>query len=281
MTASTDAFHFLLLTDLHLPPPGELLQGRDTAARLEAVLDDIAARQAEGGGMPAPAFAVLTGDLTRDGEPAAYARLKAVLAAKLPCPAHFLLGNHDDRAAFHAAFPEAPTSPGGFVQQALPTPAGLCVTLDTLRQGHPEGELCPARLAWLAETLAAGGGAEEGPVMVFMHHPPVPVGIAGMDAIGLRDAAALWEVLAPHRCRIRQIVHGHLHRPIAGSWHGIPVFGMRGSAFDVALDLAQGPGMISVESHLPPCYGVVRVQGDAVVIHPRDLTPTPPPPPAA
>lgn len=263
--------HLLHLTDLHLPPPGEGVYGADTAERFEAVLGDIAARHGPGGGMPVPEFAVLTGDLTRDGEPAAYARLRAALA-RLPCPAYLLMGNHDNRAAFRASFPDVAVDPAGFVQHAVPSGAGLCLMLDTLEQGRPEGRLCGQRLAWLAERLAESGDV---PVLIFLHHPPMAVGIAGMDAIGLRDADALWAVLAPHRGRIRHIFHGHLHRPIAGSWHGIPVFSLRGSAFDVALDLAPPPRKLGVEVAKTPCYAVIRAAEDSIVVHTRALLPTP------
>jgi len=265
----TPPVHLLHLTDPHLPPPGETVHGTDTAPRFEALLADIAARHGPGGSEPPAAFAVLTGDLTRDGEPAAYRRLRHLLAG-LPCPSHLLLGNHDDRAAFRAAFPEVPVDADGFVQHAVEGPAGLCLMLDTLDQGHPGGRLCERRLAWLAARLAESGPA---PAMLFLHHPPMPVGIAGMDAIGLADAEALWAVLAPHRGRIRQIFHGHLHRPIGGSWRGIPVFGLRGSAFDVALDLGPPPRRLTVETRLGASYGVIRVTEDAVVAHTRALPP--------
>jgi Icc protein len=267
--------HLLHLTDLHLPPPGETVRGHDPAPRLEAVLDDIAARHGPGGAMPALGFAVLTGDLTRDGEPAAYARLRTALA-RLPCPAHLLLGNHDNRAAFRAAFPGHPVDQAGFVQQAVMSTAGLCLMLDTLHQGHPEGRLCAERLGWLAAQLAGSG---ETPVLLFMHHPPMAVGIAGMDAIGLQDADALWAVLAPHRGRIQHIFHGHLHRPIGGSWHGIPVFSLPGSAFDVALDLAPPPRSLSVELSRAPCYAVLRVSDTSIVVHTRSLPAAPASPP--
>lgn len=268
---ATAPVHLLHLTDPHVPPPGERVHGTDTAVRFAAVLADIAARHGPGGGMPPAAFAAITGDLTRDGEPAAYARLRAMLAG-LPCPVHLMLGNHDLRAPFRAAFPDAPVDAHGFVQQAVASPAGLCLMLDTLEEGRPEGRLCPRRLAWLADRLAESGAEE--PVLLFLHHPPMPVGIAGMDAIALVDAPALWEVLAPHRARIRHIFHGHLHRPIAGSWHGIPLFSLRGSAFDVALDLAPPPRKLAVEAAKTPCYAVIRVTEDSIVAHTRALLPT-------
>jgi len=263
----TPPVHLLHLTDPHLPPPGETVHGTDTAPRFEAMLADIAARHGPGGTQPPLEFAVLTGDLTRDGEPAAYQRLRAMLAA-LPCPSHLVLGNHDDRAAFRAAFPEAPVDADGFAQQAVRGPAGLSLMLDTLDQSAPGGRLCERRLAWLAARLAEDPAA---PALIFLHHPPMPVGIAGMDAIGLADPDAFWAVLAPHRARIRQILHGHLHRPIGGSWRGIPVFSLRGSAFDVALDLGAPPRRLAVEARLGASYGVIRVTEDAVVAHTRSL----------
>jgi 3',5'-cyclic AMP phosphodiesterase CpdA len=265
-------FTFLHLTDPHLPPPGELVHGADTAPRFEAMLDDIVACHGPDACNAPPAFAVITGDLVRDGEAAAYRRLRGLLD-RMPCPVHLLLGNHDDRAAFRAAFPDQAVDAAGFVQRAIASPAGLCLMLDTLDEGQPGGRLCAARLAWLADRLAESSAQ---PVLLFLHHPPMPVGLAGMDAMALADPEALWAVLQPHRARIRQIFHGHLHRPIAGSWHGIPVFSLRGSAFDVALNLAPAPQRVAVEATKTPCYAVIRCTTDAVIAHTRALPPRAP-----
>jgi 3',5'-cyclic AMP phosphodiesterase CpdA len=263
---TTPPFHFLHLTDLHLQPPGSLLRGGlDAAAPLIRAMETIARRHGPGGLAPPVGFAAVTGDLTRDGEPEAYVRLRHLLRM-LPCPTHLMLGNHDDRASFRRVFPEAPVDEGGFVQQAVDTPAGRCLMLDTLEQGKPEGRLCGHRLGWLDARLGDSGA--EG-VMLFLHHPPLAVGMASMDAIGLQDAEALWEVLAPHRARIRHIFHGHLHRPIAGSWRGIPLSSLRGTAFEVAFPAA--PGALGVGTHSPPCYALVRLAGEDVVVHTLDL----------
>lgn len=256
-------FLFLHLTDPHLPPPGELLYGRDPAPRLAAAIADIAERHAAQGAAPA-AFAVVSGDLVRDGEPAAYARLRAMLAG-LPCPAHLLLGNHDNRAAFRMVFPDTPVDAAGFVQHALPTPAGLCLFLDTAETGEAFGRLCASRLAWLADRLAESSG----PVLLFLHHPPFLVGLPAMDAIALRDPASLWAVLAPHAPRLRHLFHGHLHRPIAGSWHGIPTSSLCGTAFRVPLTFTAEP--IKPTGREPPSYAVVRATEAAVVVHLRDV----------
>lgn len=257
-------FTFLHLTDLHLTPEGAPpLYGLDPGLRLAHAVADMAARHGPGAAAPA-AFAVVTGDLTHHGEPGAYARLGAILD-RLPFPVHLMLGNHDDRAAFAAAFPATPRDGNGFVQQALPTPAGLFLMLDTNEPGTHAGRLCSARLEWLGAQLAAS----EGDVLLFLHHPPFRVGIARMDLIPLLDADALWQVLAPHARRIRHIFHGHLHRPLGGSWRGIPFSSLRGTSHQVALDLTEreaAPG-----SHEPPAYALVRVSEDGVVIHTHDF----------
>jgi len=257
-------FTFLHLTDLHLTPAGApLLYGLDPGDRLAAAVADICHRHGPGSDTPA-AFAVITGDLTHNGEPEAYARLHGILTG-LPCPAHLLLGNHDERDAFRAAFPDAPLDDQGFVQQAVSTPAGTFVMLDTKIPGTHAGGLCHARLDWLAARLAA----DEAPVFLFLHHPPYRVGITAMDAIPLRDADALWEVIAPHRGRVRHLFHGHLHRPIAGSWRGIPASSLRGLSHQVRLDFA--PRTTTPGSHEPPAYAVVRATPREVVVHSHDF----------
>ena len=104
-------FTFLHLTDTHLMPPGRRLYGLDPAERLRAAVADIRRRHGPDGPAPA-AFALLTGDLVHDPGAASYALLREILAP-LPMPVHLLLGNHDDRALFRAAFPEAPVDPAG------------------------------------------------------------------------------------------------------------------------------------------------------------------------
>jgi 3',5'-cyclic AMP phosphodiesterase CpdA len=257
-------FSFVHLTDIHIVAPGRgELYGLHPAARLAEAVESIAQRHGPGG--PAPAsFAVITGDLAHWGEPEAYAVLAQELA-RLPIPYYLLIGNHDDRTAFRAAFPQAPVDEAGFVQCSLKTPVGRFLLLDTNELGTHAGRYCERRLAWLSAQLAG----DEEPVFLFLHHPPVRVGIHRMDSIPLLDAAGLWEVLRPHRERIRHLFHGHLHRPLAGSWHGIPTSSLRGTAHQVALDLAERetvPG-----SHEPPAYALVRITEEDVVVHTHDF----------
>lgn len=250
---------FIQLTDLHLVSPGSLLYGIDPLARLEAAVADIAARHGPASACPA-AFAVVTGDMTHDGDDATYRALAAALS-RLPFPVHPMVGNHDSRALLRAAFPALPADRDGFVQYGFDTPAGRFILLDTLAPGAAHGELCRRRLASLDAELSGSSA----PVFLFMHHPPLSIGLAAMDRLRLRQADDLLAVLAPHRARLRHIFFGHVHRPVSGSWHGVPFSTLPALGHQLALDFAATdtfPGSLE-----PPGYAVVQVTDSAVVVH--------------
>ncbi len=79
--------------------------------------------------------------------------------------------------------------------------------------------------------------------------------------------------MAPHRARIRHVFHGHLHRSIAGSWRGIPLSSLRGTAFAVSLD--HRPGEVAVSHREAPCYALARALGEDLVVHTIELPDVP------
>ena len=94
---------FLHISDLHiLADEGRRQYGVDTAAVLRQAVSTMSALR--------PDFVVASGDLISDESEESYRRLKALLQP-LQAPVHFLMGNHDDRAAFRRVFqPEMPAS---------------------------------------------------------------------------------------------------------------------------------------------------------------------------
>lgn len=252
---------FIHVTDTHLVPPGETLYDLDPAERLRLCIADINRNHGDA------AFAIFTGDLVHRGEPAAYRVLRECLDA-LRLPYHLLLGNHDHRGNFLAEFPSAPRDADGFVQFTLETEVGLFVCVDTNEPDVSWGVCCERRRAWLKRTLDAAG---DRPVYLFQHHPPFPVGLRRMDEISLQETARFAEILAGRR-NIRHLFFGHLHRPIGGSWRGIPVTTMRATSHQVALDLViegRVPG-----SHEPPAYAVVLADDDQTIVHFHDFLDT-------
>ena len=255
---------FIHLTDPHLVEPGLRLFGLDPLARLDAAVTDINIHHADA------EVAVITGDLTHWGEASAYAGLRRTLD-RLLIPYVPMIGNHDDRAALREAFPNAPVDSQGFIQGHRDSKAGRMVFLDTHQPGTHAGWYCEDRQQWLFRQL----GAATGPVFLFMHHPPFDVGLAPMDRLGIVQRDAVAEIIRPFRTRVRHLFFGHVHRPISGSWMGIPFSTLRGTSHQVCLDwTATGDSIPG--SHEPPAYAIVLAGADTVVVHTHDyLDPSP------
>jgi 3',5'-cyclic AMP phosphodiesterase CpdA len=249
---------FIHLTDTHLVHPGRALYGTDPMWRLQQAVASIQAEHSDA------AFVIVTGDLTHRGEAEAYAALREVLSP-LPMRVHLLLGNHDDRGRFLNAFAaDTHVDENGFVQYAFEAGGLRHVALDSHEPGVAWGVFCERRARWLAQQLEG----DDLPVHLYIHHPPFAVGIEAMDRIALRDSRTLRSALAPHRARIRHLFFGHLHRPLAGSWWGIPISTMRGTNHQVALHLADSVRVGG--SQEPPQYAVVLADAEQTLVHLHD-----------
>ena len=248
---------FVILTDTHFVARGRKLYGLDPAERLAVAVDRINRDH------PDIAFVIVTGDLAHWGEHAAYENLASVLG-NLVAPTILLMGNHDKRDAFGRHFPGVDRDPAGYVQTVRVFDAATVVALDTLNEAAPnhEGLLCDARLAFLEHALASAPA--DRPLLLFQHHPPFDTGLRYMDTIRLANPEAEWEVIARTR-KPDYLFMGHLHRPIAGVWRGIPFHIQRALSHQVAFDLKTAghiPG-----SHEMPDYSHVAIESGQIVIH--------------
>ncbi len=248
------------LTDPHIVAAPSLLYGTNPRERLARAIAHINRHHGDA------AFIWLTGDLTHDGTEAAYQALRVVLA-ECRVPVHPGLGNHDARAAFKRVFPEAPMGDPDYLQYVVETPRGAFIMLDTVEPGLESGRLDATRLTWLEARLAEQAGR---PVHIGLHHPPQETGIGAMDQIRLtQGAAALGDLLTAHG-QVRHIFHGHVHRPLSGTWRGIPVSSVPSTNHQVALRLSSAPTVIGCFD--PPGYGVVLID-DVTLTHHLELFP--------
>lgn len=250
---------FIHLTDTHVIGGGRTLYGANPARRLARAVDSINAEHGDA------EFVVVTGDLTHWGDAGAYAAFAAEIG-RLAMPVHLMMGNHDERDAFTEAFPEAPRDENGFVQSAFNTGRGRMLLLDTKAPGTHAGAFCAARRAWLRDQL----DGFDGPVFLFMHHPPFDIGIHGMDTIKLEEPEAFHDVIAPYKARIRHLFFGHAHRATFGNWRGVSWSCMRGLNHQVALELG-GTGPDIGGDFANPAYGVVLVNDDCTSVHMHDF----------
>ncbi|MDP5083952.1 MAG: phosphodiesterase [Yoonia sp.] len=252
----------LFLSDLHICAPGATIIGLDPAARLQKALD--AALTAHG---DAAALIVL-GDLTHHGLPEEYAVLRGILEA-VPIPIIPMLGNHDRREAFLAAFPKAPQTESGHIQHVFDLENHRIITLDSLDgppypEGHHAGRLCHARLAFLEDALVSREGRQ---AIVCIHHPPFATGIVGMDLIRLAQGDSFLDLLARHGAV--HLICGHVHRTMSGSIRGVPWSMFKSPCHQGVIDLETPNSHLS--SNEPGAYGLALLSDDGVIVHSEDV----------
>ncbi|MDR6374254.1 phosphodiesterase [Paraburkholderia caledonica] len=238
------------ISDLHIKRPGGLAYRRvDTAAYLARCVAALNAL------VPRPDAVIITGDLVDQGDPQQYEHLKTLLAP-LELPYFLLVGNHDDRAALRAVFPDRAElhSGGEFVQYAFDVGALRVIALDSLEPGQSAGTLCDARLAWLETQLDAASGK---PTIVALHHPPFACGIGHMDELRLDPAAsARLAALIARYPNVERVICGHVHRPMFVRFGGTIASAVPAPAHQVALDLRDdAPSAFMME---PPAYALHR-----------------------
>lgn len=232
----------------------------DNVNRLRAVLGELAH------GPNRPDLVLLSGDLANHGEPESYERL-AELLAQFDLSYHLMVGNHDERGAFCAQFPEVPVH-DGFVQYELALPGLRLIVLDTVEPGRHGGAFCPARAQWLSDKLDAD---PDTPVLIAMHHPPIVSGIDWMDGTGNEAWITRFTAAIEGRSQVRSIITGHLHRAVFTTVAGVPLMVCPASAPEVTLDLTavdpdrpDGRPMVTAD---PADYALHRWDGTIFTTH--------------
>jgi 3',5'-cyclic-AMP phosphodiesterase len=162
----------------------------------------------DGAARPAGVFVV--GDCAYSrGEKGDYSVLADLLGAlrRAQMTVHLALGNHDNRERFWEALAEERT-----VQRPLADKQAALVrahranwfVLDSLEKTlSTPGWLGREQLDWLARALDANPGK---PALVLVHHNPGE----RQGIPGLRDTAALFEVIRPRK-QVKAYIFGHTH----------------------------------------------------------------------
>ncbi len=210
---------FLHISDLHILGEEELRQhGADTAAILRQAVPMMNALR--------PDFIIASGDLIGDESEDSYRRLRALLKP-VEAPIHFLMGNHDDRAAFRRVFyPDGPPSADP-VCEVFEQGGVRFLLLDSVLSGKVEGRLAPGQLDWLDRELAAH---PDRPTWVFLHHQPLPIYIRWLDVLGLQNGEEFLSVLARHP-QVEVVCYGHVHQVRRWRYRGVLFLSVPALAF--------------------------------------------------
>lgn len=209
----------LQLSDPHLlGDPHGVYRGGAPLALLRQALVTALARLGEAG--LSPDLLLLTGDLCQDESWGGYARLRDLLEELIPnLPTALLPGNHDHPERMRAALGRRCR----IAPAALVLGGWRILLLDSHRPASEAGWLGTAQRAWLRRRLAE----DRRPVLLAVHHPPVPIGDPGMDAIRLDDGEDLLALVQAFP-EVRGLVFGHVHQHWRGGLPGrtdLPLLG--------------------------------------------------------
>ena len=156
---------------------------------------------------PRPAGIIISGDLAfLKGLPDNYKLTKELYQPirEAGIPLHLVLGNHDHRENFWAAFPEAKPAGAAADHQAvvIETPLANWFLMDSLyKTNATPGLLGKGQLQWLAKAFDAHA---DKPALLMAHH--------NLDGLaGLQDAAALLQAAVDHK-QAKADFHGHTHQ---------------------------------------------------------------------
>jgi 3',5'-cyclic-AMP phosphodiesterase len=230
------ALRIAQLTDSHLfGDPSQTMLGCATNQTFQRAISQLQALT------PQPDLMLLTGDLSQDDSEASYENLHRAIAP-LNIPTHWLPGNHDQNLeALFEILSEPPCSP----EKAIQLGGWNILLLGTMLPQQVQGRLADEALAWLDEQLQA---ARDLPTLVALHHHPLPIGSAWMDAIGLENAGAFLALCDRHP-QVKLVLHGHVHQAFEVERNGVRFLGCPSTSvqFEVerevmAIDGERGPG---------------------------------------
>ncbi|MCJ7621965.1 MAG: metallophosphoesterase [Anaerolineaceae bacterium] len=163
-------------------------------------------------------------------------------------PMYFLPGNHDDRKTFiRNLFPYSPNL--SWMNFAFEHKGIQFICLDW--GAEDRAVVHPEMLLFLSEALGS-----EKPCILLMHHNVVPLGTEWLDHFIAEDVGRFTSILDGKN--ILGIFCGHLHSSYERSLNGIPVFGLRSTAFQFKWD---GKPVLTISS---PHYRVVTINDGAL-----------------
>jgi 3',5'-cyclic AMP phosphodiesterase CpdA len=242
---------FVHLSDTHLHADPTFKGRRQWSARptAEAVIRSINAQ-------PYPIdFVLHTGDVGNDPlRREHYDVLREDVFRLLRPPLKVIAGNHDHRVWLREAF--HPEHAHGYY--TFEANGAQIVCLDTAVPYQPYGEIDAEQMAWLTGLCEA---ETDQPLVVALHHHPLPLGAEAMDSLMLRDGDALHRVLVRARHRLKCVLFGHIHEQVTQLKDGVLYASTLSTWYQSRTWHGQSGDFVKAEVHTPG-YTVVSLLPD-------------------
>lgn len=217
----TSGFRIVQISDCHVSADRrKTYRGINPHHNLKAMMKKVKAFK--------PDLLLATGDLSEDGSRESYEALQAYL--DLPgIPVLALPGNHDDPMLLAEAFPGSP------VDSIAVSDHGpwQIIRLNSCLPGRPEGHLDEKALTELEALLSSN---ERRPVLIAVHHQPIPVGNPWIDKYPLDNPERLLQLI-DHCPDVKAVLWGHIHHAFTAKRNGIALLGSPSSAINSLLNV--------------------------------------------
>ncbi len=145
-------------------------------------------------------------------------------------PYYVIPGNHDNRQDLLSIFgvKSCQENSDQLINYSIDDHELKLIGLDTSIPHEAGGKITLSTANWLEKKLQQ---FKNKPVIIFMHHPPIDVGIAETKLDSFSGQEHLAKVIKNHN-NIEAILCGHLHLATQTRWHGTiintaPSIGMR------------------------------------------------------
>jgi len=104
------------------------------------------------------------------------------------------------------------------------------LSLNTAIPGEVGGRLVDEELIFLEQSLRA---EPESPFVIFMHHPPMPVGCEWLDKQRIANADE-FEGIVRAAGNVKALFTGHVHQELGSKWAGCDVYTTPSTCFQFA-----------------------------------------------
>lgn len=154
-------------------------------------------------------FVLHTGDIMTDPERAEDYAVAREVMAELRYPVYYIPGNHDRTALVQQVMlGRAEDAITPYLDYTFDHNGVQFICLDSSEPGNAIGKLAEPQLKWLAANCKPD---DPRPLVVAVHHNPLPTRAPWLDIMTLRQGAELHDILKPARARIRGVFFGHIH----------------------------------------------------------------------
>jgi len=194
------------VSDLHILPPDREPPGAGPTS-----LDLATAVAADLAGLAAGLdLVVVSGDLTEHADAPSFAAFERIFS-RIGLPVVVVPGNHDGPAGMADHVARSPDlAEWDLTNRVVEIGNARILGLNTAVEGRIDGALDRQALDLVARESRRDSDAQ---LVIVMHHPPLPIGLAQYDAFSrIEGGDACIDILAASGRRT-QVLSGHVHRP--------------------------------------------------------------------